>query len=60
MTYFSNMEYEYISMLAACLSFVSWNFILWNCYAELSSQSEGSYSIKNVCIIFLFELNLIQ
>ena len=50
MTYFSNTEYKYTSILAACPIFTGWGFIQWNCYAELSSQSERSYSIENVCI----------
>ena len=51
-TYFSNTEYEYISILAACPIFAGWGFIqeIVRNYADLSSQSEGSYSIENVCI----------
>ena len=37
-------------ILTACLIFAGWGFIQRNYYAELSRQSEGSYSIKNVCI----------
>ena len=53
MTYFSNTEYEYTSILAACLIFAGWGFIHWNCYAKLSNQSGGSYSIENMKRLFL-------
>ena len=54
MTYFSNTDYEYTSILAACLIFAGWGFIHWNCYAKLSNQSGGSYSIENVCLLWNF------
>ena len=54
MTYFSNTKYEYTSILAACLIFAGWGFIQWNCYAKLSNQSGGSYSIENVCLLWTF------
>ena len=47
-------EYEYTSILAACLIFAGWGFIQWNCYAKLSNQSGGSYSIENVCLLWTF------
>ena len=37
-------------ILTACPIFAGWDFIQRNCYAELSSISEGSYSIENACI----------
>ena len=50
MTYFSNTKYVYNSTLAAYSILAGWSFIQWNCYAELSSQSEDPCSIENVFI----------